>query len=194
MANANNKGMQYYTIPSASNSKAGHPLLLKATTFRTFTTADMLSLCFTLTSVVVILSIMTSRMQEQDFRRSLPLKLVLGLTTLFFAVAAMIVACDTEEATLGWNSNLHNRLLCSHYFYCTSVPALSQYFLVYSEWYPTGSFIDSVRVSSLLGNVWFSALDWALAVLRFSYAYDICLLPLFYVSRCAFCFCSSNYV
>ena len=31
-------------------------------------------------------------MQEKDFRRSLPLKLGLGLTTLFYAVAAMMVA------------------------------------------------------------------------------------------------------
>jgi hypothetical protein len=111
MANANNKGMQYYTIPGASNSKAGHPLLLKATAFRTFTTSDMLSLCFSLTSVVVILSIMTSRMQEQDFRRSLPLKLVFGLTTVFFAVAAMMVAFAATlmlviRQRLHWAANL----------------------------------------------------------------------------------------
>jgi len=31
-------------------------------------------------------------MNEQDFKTSLPLKLVLGLTTLFFAVTAMMVA------------------------------------------------------------------------------------------------------
>ncbi|XP_024023196.1 ankyrin repeat-containing protein ITN1 [Morus notabilis] len=80
-----------YTVPGGS-SKTGHPLLLRTTPFIVFTTADTLSLCFSLTSVVVFLSIMTSKMQEQDFRRSLPLKLVLGLTTLFFAVAAMMVA------------------------------------------------------------------------------------------------------
>ncbi|PON91307.1 Transmembrane protein [Trema orientale] len=81
-----------YTVPGGSNSKTGHPLLLKKTPFIVFTTSDTLSLCFALTSVVVFLSIMTSKMQEQDFRRSLPLKLVLGLTTLFFAVASMMVA------------------------------------------------------------------------------------------------------
>ena len=81
-----------YTIPGGSNSKTGHPLLLKKTPFIVFTTSDTLSLCFALTSVVVFLSIMTSKMQEQDFRRSLSLKLVLGLTTLFFAVVSMMVA------------------------------------------------------------------------------------------------------
>jgi len=81
-----------YTIPGGPNSKTGHPLLLDETSFRVFTISDTLSLCLSLTSVVVFLSIMTSRMDEQDFRRSLPLKLVLGLTTLFFSVAAMMVA------------------------------------------------------------------------------------------------------
>ena len=81
-----------YTIPGGSNSRTGHPLLQKETPFHIFTISDTVSLCFSLTSVVVFLSIMTSRMHERDFRRSLPLKLGLGLTTLFFAVAAMMVA------------------------------------------------------------------------------------------------------
>ncbi|XP_059438839.1 uncharacterized protein LOC132171523 [Corylus avellana] len=81
-----------YTTPGGSNSKTGHPLLLKETPFRTFTTSDTLSLCFSLTSVVLFLSIMTSKMDQEDFRRSLPLRLVLGLTTLFLAVASMMVA------------------------------------------------------------------------------------------------------
>jgi hypothetical protein len=78
--------------PGGSNSKTGQPLLLNETPFRTFTTSDTLSLCFSLTSVVLFLSIMTSEMDEKDFRRSLPLKLVMGLTTLFLAVASMMVA------------------------------------------------------------------------------------------------------
>ncbi|CAK7351549.1 unnamed protein product [Dovyalis caffra] len=81
-----------YTVPGGSNSKTGHPLLLNTTPFHVFTISDTISLCFALTSVVVFLSIMTSKMHEQDFKMSLPLKLVLGLTTLFFAVTAMMVA------------------------------------------------------------------------------------------------------
>lgn len=81
-----------YTIPGGSNSKTGLPLLDTETPFHVFTISDAVSLCFSLTSVVVFLSIMTSRMHEKDFRRSLPLKLGLGLTTLFYAVAAMMVA------------------------------------------------------------------------------------------------------
>ncbi|KAH7545260.1 hypothetical protein FEM48_Zijuj01G0074800 [Ziziphus jujuba var. spinosa] len=80
-----------YTVPGGSTD-TGHPLLLKATPFSVFATSDALSLCFSLTSVVVFLSIMTSKMNEQDFRMSLPLKLLLGLTTLFLSVAFMMVA------------------------------------------------------------------------------------------------------
>ncbi|KAF3451780.1 hypothetical protein FNV43_RR07876 [Rhamnella rubrinervis] len=80
-----------YTVPGGSN-KAGHPLLLKTTAFSVFTTSDVLSLCFSLTSVVIFLSIRTSTMHEQKFKRSLPLKLVLGLTTLFLSVTTMMVA------------------------------------------------------------------------------------------------------
>ncbi|EXB77018.1 Ankyrin repeat-containing protein [Morus notabilis] len=80
-----------YTVPGGFDDK-GYPPLLKETPFIIFTTADTLSLCFSLTSVVIFLSIMTSKTQEQDFRRSLPLKLVLGLTMLFFSVAALMVA------------------------------------------------------------------------------------------------------
>lgn len=79
------------TVPGGFNDN-GYPPLLKETPFIIFTTADTLSLCFSLTSVVIFLSIMTSKTQEQDFRRSLPLKLVLGLTMLFFSVAALMVA------------------------------------------------------------------------------------------------------
>ncbi|KAH7510786.1 hypothetical protein FEM48_ZijujUnG0088200 [Ziziphus jujuba var. spinosa] len=80
-----------YTVPGGSID-TGRPLLLKATAFSVFATSDALSLCLSLTSVVVFLSIITSKMNEQDFRRSLPLKLVLGLTTLFLSVAFMMVA------------------------------------------------------------------------------------------------------
>lgn len=67
-----------YTVPGGSHPKTGKPLLLNTTAFRVFTASDVASLCFAFTSVVVFLSITTSKMNEQDFRRSLPLKLVLG--------------------------------------------------------------------------------------------------------------------
>ena len=46
-----------YTIPSGSNSKTGLPLLNTEIPFHVFTISDAVSLCFSLTSVVVFLSI-----------------------------------------------------------------------------------------------------------------------------------------
>jgi ABC-type arginine/histidine transport system permease subunit len=40
----------------------------------------------------MILGILTSRYAEQDFLRSLPTKLIIGLSTLFISIATMMVA------------------------------------------------------------------------------------------------------
>lgn len=79
-----------YTVPGGSD-KNGKPLLLNTTAFTIFTASDVAALCFAFTSVVVFLSITTSKMNEQDFRISLPLKLVLGLSMLFFSVTALMI-------------------------------------------------------------------------------------------------------
>ncbi|KAJ8641554.1 hypothetical protein MRB53_018248 [Persea americana] len=81
-----------YTVPGGPNQKTGHPLLLDHPAFLFFTISDTISLSFALTSVVVFLSIMTSRFHEQDFHLTLPLMLVAGLTSLFLAVSAMMVS------------------------------------------------------------------------------------------------------
>lgn len=81
-----------YTVPGGTDHRTGKPVLLQKTAFTIFTLADTVSLFFALTSVVFFLSILTSKMQEQEFWLSLPLKLVCGFTTLFFAVTSMMVA------------------------------------------------------------------------------------------------------
>ncbi|KAK7303003.1 hypothetical protein RJT34_13902 [Clitoria ternatea] len=45
-----------------------------------------------LTAVVVFLSILTSRFQERDFGKNLPRKLIIGLTSLFMSITAMMVS------------------------------------------------------------------------------------------------------
>ncbi|XP_062017280.1 protein ACCELERATED CELL DEATH 6-like isoform X1 [Rosa rugosa] len=95
-----------YTVPGGSDPKTGKPLLLTKTPFTVFTASDVASLCFAFTSVVVFLSISTSKMNERDFRRALPLKLVLGLSMLFWSVAALMVGfAATLDITI--NQRLH---------------------------------------------------------------------------------------
>ncbi|KAF8409620.1 hypothetical protein HHK36_005698 [Tetracentron sinense] len=89
-----------YTVPEGQNEETGLPLLLKRRPFLIFSISNAFSLSFALSSLVIFLSIMTSRFREIDFYRSLTLKLVLGLTTLFLAVAAMMVAFSASLALM----------------------------------------------------------------------------------------------
>ncbi|KAF3950525.1 hypothetical protein CMV_023737 [Castanea mollissima] len=81
-----------YTIPGGSNDKTGVPVLLNQPFFVVFTVADVLSISFALTSVVVFLAITTSPYRFADFRYSLPNKLTFGLTLLFLSVSMMMLA------------------------------------------------------------------------------------------------------
>eukprot|EP00258_Populus_trichocarpa_P033112 XP_024449131.1 uncharacterized protein LOC18097300 [Populus trichocarpa] len=80
-----------YTVPGGSNQDTGLPVLLHDPIFLVFTVMDVLSLASSLTSVVMFLSILTSPFQLQDFRHSLPQKLILGFSFLFFSVAVMML-------------------------------------------------------------------------------------------------------
>ncbi|KAJ9689814.1 hypothetical protein PVL29_012471 [Vitis rotundifolia] len=81
-----------YTIPGGPNQSTGLPLLLSQPFFVIFTLTDVISLTFALTSVVTFLSILTSSFRLQDFRNSLPQKLMLGFTFLILSVSMMMVA------------------------------------------------------------------------------------------------------
>ncbi|CAK9182224.1 unnamed protein product [Ilex paraguariensis] len=81
-----------YTVPGGPNQDTGYPLLLKQPFFVMFTLTDVLSLTFALTSVIVFLSILTSSFRLNDFKQSLPQKLMLGFTLLIFSVSFMMLA------------------------------------------------------------------------------------------------------
>lgn len=81
-----------YTVPGGSDQDTGVPILLHDPFFLVFTVMDVLSLASSLTSVVMFLSILTSPFELQDFRRSLPRKLILAFTFLFFSVAVTMLA------------------------------------------------------------------------------------------------------
>ena len=81
-----------YTIPGGSNDKTGIPLFLNQPFFVVFTVADVLSISFALTSVVIFLAIITSPFRFADFRHSLPNNLTFGLTLLFLSVSMMMLS------------------------------------------------------------------------------------------------------
>ncbi|PWA74038.1 Ankyrin repeat-containing protein [Artemisia annua] len=80
-----------FTIPGAYDQTHGLPIFIHDRTFLVFVIADAFSLFSSSTSLLVFLSILTCRHGQRDFMYSLPSKLMLGLVTLFFSVAAMMV-------------------------------------------------------------------------------------------------------
>ncbi|KAM3701917.1 hypothetical protein ACJW31_05G212300 [Castanea mollissima] len=81
-----------YTIPGGPNQNTGVPVLLNQSFFVVFTATDVLSLTCALTSVVIFLSILTAPFRLEDFKHSLPNKLMLGFTFLFLSVSMMMVS------------------------------------------------------------------------------------------------------
>ncbi|KAF3957841.1 hypothetical protein CMV_017185 [Castanea mollissima] len=81
-----------FTVPGGSNQETGTPILLKSIWLRVFFIFDAIALLSSSTSILVFLSILTSRFTQMDFLVSLPSKLVWGLTALFISIVGMVVA------------------------------------------------------------------------------------------------------
>ncbi|KAM0955546.1 hypothetical protein ACFX2A_024417 [Malus domestica] len=79
-----------FSVPGGS--KAGFPVFLNKRIFMVFIIADVFSLFSSTTSVVTFLGILNSRYAEEDFRKSLPTKMMIGLFTLFSSIVTMMIA------------------------------------------------------------------------------------------------------
>ncbi|KAL5545373.1 hypothetical protein UlMin_005060 [Ulmus minor] len=79
------------TVPGGTDSDSGKRNLRHTPTFELFAIASLVALCFSVTSLISFLAILTSRHEEQDFSKNLPRKILLGLTSLFLSIAAMLV-------------------------------------------------------------------------------------------------------
>ncbi|XP_022137142.1 ankyrin repeat-containing protein NPR4-like [Momordica charantia] len=90
-----------FTVPGGNNNNnignnndnnTGAPIFLHHKWFTVFVISDATALISSSTSILLFLSILTSRCAEEDFLIWLPLKLVFGLGTLFFSVLSMVLA------------------------------------------------------------------------------------------------------
>ncbi|XP_026444085.1 ankyrin repeat-containing protein ITN1-like isoform X1 [Papaver somniferum] len=86
-----------FTVPGGSYNDAnrninGLPILLNKNSFIVFAITDALALFSSITSILMFLAILTSRYSEEDFLRALPQKFILGLSTLFFSLATMMIS------------------------------------------------------------------------------------------------------
>ncbi|XP_059630295.1 ankyrin repeat-containing protein ITN1-like [Cornus florida] len=80
-----------FTLPGGTD-ESGNPVFLKYTLFMVYAIANAISLLTSTTSLLMFLSIITSRYIQQSFRWSLHTRLIIGLTTLFISIATMMVA------------------------------------------------------------------------------------------------------
>ncbi|KAM4087419.1 hypothetical protein ACJW30_10G176600 [Castanea mollissima] len=80
------------TIPGNINEKSGKPNLENQPELTVFAISSLVALCFSITALFSFLAILTSRYEHKDFRRDLPKKLLLGLTSLFVSITSMLAS------------------------------------------------------------------------------------------------------
>lgn len=81
-----------FTLPGGNKQDTGYPMFLHQKLFMLFIISDAVSLFSSSTSVLMFLGILTSRYSEDDFLKSLPTKLIIGLSLLFISIATMMTA------------------------------------------------------------------------------------------------------
>ncbi|XP_059669123.1 ankyrin repeat-containing protein ITN1-like [Cornus florida] len=80
------------TVPGGSDGKSDLPILSRDKAFIIFMISDALALFSSASSLLMFLSILTSRYAKIDFLYTLPKRLICGLITLFVAMVSMMVA------------------------------------------------------------------------------------------------------
>lgn len=105
-------------VPGDYNDE-GRPTLEGYSAFDVFAISSLIGLCFSVTGLIMFLSILTSRKEAKDFRRDLPIKLLLGLSSIFVSIAAMFVSFCTGHVFL---LNSKYRTLLIPIYAATSFP------------------------------------------------------------------------
>ncbi|XVF65757.1 hypothetical protein PTKIN_Ptkin09bG0275600 [Pterospermum kingtungense] len=82
-------------IAAPGNNEKGIPNFRHETLFKVFVIADAAALFSSSFSLLLFLGILTSRYAEEDFLKALPKRLLLGLVTLIFSIATMLVASSS---------------------------------------------------------------------------------------------------
>ncbi|KAG5529299.1 hypothetical protein RHGRI_029859 [Rhododendron griersonianum] len=81
-----------FIVPGGTNEKTGLPVFLYHNEYVIFIVANALSMFSSSTSMLIFLGILTARYAENDFFRSLPTKLIVGLSCLFLSIVTMMIA------------------------------------------------------------------------------------------------------
>ncbi|KAB1203791.1 Ankyrin repeat domain-containing protein 6 [Morella rubra] len=102
-----------FAVPGGYNQVTGLPMFSKDKLFMLFIIFDALSLFSSTTSVLMFLGIFTSRYAEEDFLKSLPQKMIIALSSLFFSIPTMMMAfCIALLIMLPGQSRLVIPIIC----------------------------------------------------------------------------------
>ncbi|WRX14424.1 protein of unknown function DUF3447 - like 10 [Theobroma cacao] len=80
------------TLPGSLQNDAANPIILQKISFKIFIISDAMALFSSASSILMFLSILTSRFAKDDFVKRLPCMLLLGLGTLFVSIGMMVAA------------------------------------------------------------------------------------------------------
>ena len=122
------------TVPGGNNQNTGFPMFLNEKLFMLFIISDALSLLSASTSLLMFIGILTARYAEEDFLKSLPNKMIIGLSTLIFSIATMMITfCASLFIILPRKSRMLIPLVC-----------LAGVLVVVFAWMQFGLLIDMV--------------------------------------------------
>ncbi|XP_059309223.1 uncharacterized protein LOC132060282 isoform X1 [Lycium ferocissimum] len=80
------------TVPGGNNQNSGFPLFSNEKAFTVFAVSVAFCQFSSVASVLMFLSILTSRYAEEDFLKRLPKRLILGLSALFVSMTSLMIA------------------------------------------------------------------------------------------------------
>ncbi|XVE94266.1 hypothetical protein REPUB_Repub01dG0266800 [Reevesia pubescens] len=83
------------TVPSDVKDDTAEPIFQQKMSFRVFVITDAIALLSSASSILMFLSILTSRYAEDDFIKRLPCTLVFGLGTLFVSIGTTVTVLVT---------------------------------------------------------------------------------------------------
>ncbi|GLT26498.1 hypothetical protein SLA2020_015600 [Shorea laevis] len=81
-----------FTLPGGNDEHEGFPIFKNKAAFMSYIISDAISLFAATASVIIFLGFLTSRYRMEDFHKSIPRKLMAGLSTLFISLAAVMIA------------------------------------------------------------------------------------------------------
>ena len=101
------------TVPGGNNQNTGLPMFFNEKLFMFFIISDALSLLSASTSLLMFIGILTARYAEEDFLKSLPNKMIIGLSTLILSIASMMTTfCASLFIILPEKSRMVIPLVC----------------------------------------------------------------------------------